>query len=80
MRLTCHVLRDIRVSRRAVGRAVSRIAPMRKPKKSMNRQLADLANSLTGEQMMRLDEVFHGPAPREYDAMTDDELLAELGV
>ncbi len=46
---------------------------MRKP-----RNITEWVNGLNAEQMGRIYEMIDGPIPPEIDAMTDDELLAEL--
>lgn len=42
------------------------------------RNITEWVNSLNAEQMSRIYEMIDGPIPSEIDAMTDDELLAEL--
>lgn len=52
-------------------------------KKSMDRQLTDMVNAMTSEQYSRLIDIIAPLSADEkahYDAMSDDDLLAELGV
>ena len=54
---------------------------MARKRKSMDRQIADWANSLTAEQACRLIDIAAPLTDEErakFDAMTDDELLGEL--
>ena len=52
-------------------------------KKSMDRQLTDMVNAMTSEEYCRLIDIIAPLSADErahYDAMSDDALLAELGV
>ena len=51
--------------------------------KSMDRQITEWVNSLTSEQMIRLYDIADPNPPTEgerkaFDALSEDELLAEL--
>lgn len=45
----------------------------------INRLYQNIADSLTSEQYSKLLDIAHGEVPAEILAMSDDELLAELG-
>lgn len=40
--------------------------------------ITEMVNSMTSEQYINMLNVFFGEVPAEIQAMTDDELLAEL--
>lgn len=42
--------------------------------------IADQVNNMSSEQYLAFIEMVHGVLPDEINEMTDDELLAELGV
>lgn len=52
---------------------------MKKKTSKIDREITSWVNSLTAEQMSKIYDVIDGPIPSEIQAMSDDELLAELG-
>ena len=46
----------------------------------MNNEFQNFIESLTPEQYIKIVEIAHGPLPEDIKNLTDDELLAGLGV